>query len=110
MKKLSLFQIILMSSCAALAVAGVIVFAVVTNTTTTKSLGPVVIWGTLDQAIFNSVLQRISENDDTYKSVSYVQKDLTTFESDLTSALAEGGGPDVFLLQQDHAYTDAAKI
>lgn len=108
--KSSAFQIILLAVFAALAVVGVLIFAFAVGSTKGNSVGPLVIWGTLDGSSFSTLLRQLSDSNDAFLAVSYVQKDPTTFEADLTQAIASGTGPDLFVLRQDYAVLDTPKI
>jgi maltose-binding protein MalE len=110
MKKLSVFQIALLAGFGAFAVAGVLIFAFAVGGSSSTSLGPVKIWGTLDATEFSAVLRQAAEADPSLGQVTYVQKDAATYETDLTKALASGTGPDLFLLEQDYAFKDYAEI
>ncbi len=108
--KLSPFQIILLAAFGAFAVVGVIIFAIATNTSKSSSTGPVVIWGTLDANTFSAAIQTASEaGDTTLQQTTYVQKDPSTYQSDLAKALASGQGPDLFLMTQDETIIDAGE-
>ncbi len=110
MKKLSLFQITLLAAFGALAIAGILIFALAVGGGTQSSVGAVRIWGTLDQAAFSAVIRQAAENNADLSQVSYEQKDPATFEQELTEALASGAGPDLFLLRSDYAVKDAGKV
>lgn len=110
MKKLSIFQISLLASFGALAVAGVLIFAFAIGGNTNASLGPVKIWGTLDAGAFAAVLRQAAEADPSLAQVSYAQKDAATYDADLTRAFASGTGPDLFLIRQDYAFKDQSEI
>jgi len=110
MRKLSIFQISLLASFGALAVAGVLIFAFAIGGNSNTSVGPVKIWGTLDANAFAAVIRSAAENNPALSQVTYVQKDPASFDSDLTKALASGTGPDLFLLTQDQAYKDQSEI
>ena len=110
MKGLSVFQIVLMATFAALAVGAVLIFAFAVGGSTSTAVGSVKIWGTLDATSFNSVIRQAVENDPRLSLVTYVQKDSATFTTDLTNALASGTGPDLVLLAQDEAYAQASKL
>lgn len=110
MKKLSVFQITLLASFGALAVAGVLIFAFAIGSTTSNSLGAVKIWGTLDENAFAAVIRAAAEQNPALSQVTYIQKDPATFEADLTKALASGTGPDLFLLRQEYAFKDQGQI
>ncbi|PIR83705.1 hypothetical protein COU18_03460 [Candidatus Kaiserbacteria bacterium CG10_big_fil_rev_8_21_14_0_10_51_14] len=110
MKKPSLFQIILLAVFGSLAVVGVLIFAFAVGGGQASTVGPINIWGTLDQTAFGSALQGASEEIPEFKQVTYEQKDGTTYESNLTEALASGTGPDLFILRQDYALKNVSKV
>ena len=110
MKKMSLFQIILVSVFGAVAVAAVLVFALAVGGSSSTSVGAVQIWGTLDETAFNTVIRQTLETDTRLSQVVYVQKPEGTYINELTNALAAGKGPDLFLLRQDYVYLEAPKL
>ena len=110
MKSLSVFQAILLAVFGALAVSGILVFALFVGGGGGSTIGPITIWGTLNANAFAVVLRQSAENDSRLAQVTYVEKDPTTYESELTDALASGRGPDLFLLRQDYATKDTGKI
>ena len=110
MKKLSMFQIILLVFFGASAVAGVLIFSLAIGGSASKSVGPVKIWGALDKGAFSAVLRQATESNGALSQVSYDQKDPATYEAELTDALASGTGPDLFLLRQDYAVKDQGKV
>lgn len=110
MKKLSMFQIIMLASFGAIAIAAVLIFALAVGGGASNTTGAVRIWGTLDQAAFITVIRQIAEVDANFNQVTYEQKNPETFYTDVTNALASGTGPDLYLLRQDYAYTDANKL
>ncbi len=110
MKGLSVFQVILLAVFGALAVAGVLIFALFVGGSASNTIGPISIWGTLDPTAFSVVLRQVSENEPRLAQVTYVQKDSATYENSLTDALASGAGPDLFLLTQDYALRDASRV
>lgn len=110
MNRLSKFQTILLIIFGALCVSGVLIFAFAVGGGSSNTVGPVTIWGTLDQNAFTTVIRAAAENNPQLSQVTYEQKDDETFEAELTNALASGMGPDLFLLRQDYAMKHAAKI
>lgn len=110
MKKSSPFQIIVLCIFGALGVGSMIVFALFVNGNQTARTGPVVIWGTLDGKVFESVLKYLSVENEVYKETTYVQKGATDFPDVLARALASGQGPDLVLLSQDQAYLEAPNM
>ena len=109
MKKLSMFQLSLLITFGALAIAGVLIFSLAVGGGGSNTIGPVKIWGTLDPAAFAVVLRQAAENNAQLSQITYEKKDAATFDSDLTNALASGTGPDLFLIRQDYALKDAGK-
>ncbi|TSC86482.1 MAG: sugar ABC transporter periplasmic protein [Parcubacteria group bacterium Gr01-1014_8] len=110
MTKLSFFQIVVLSSFGALAIAGVMIFAFVVGGSGGEGIGEVKIWGTLDAGAFATILRQLAEEDTRMKAVTYTQKDQSTFDRDVTNALASGAGPDLFVLRSDFAEKEAAKV
>ncbi|MBI4090427.1 MAG: extracellular solute-binding protein [Candidatus Komeilibacteria bacterium] len=110
MKSLSVFQIVLLSVFGALAISGMLIFALVVGSNTGNSIGPITIWGTLEQSAFAVVLRQASEDDKRLSQVTYVEKDAATYEEELTEALASGEGPDLFLLRQDFVVRNRGKV
>jgi len=111
MRKHSLFQILLLAVFGSLAVAGVLIFAfAVGGNATSNSIGKVVIWGTFDKTAFQSVLEKAAQNNQDLGQVSYVQKSEAAYEQNLSDALAQAQGPDLFILRSDYALKDAPKV
>jgi ABC-type glycerol-3-phosphate transport system substrate-binding protein len=110
MKKVSIFQIVLIASFGAIAVAAVLIFALAVGSNSSSTVGAVTIWGTLDQTAFTTVIRQALDTDTRLAHVTYVQKNSSTYISDLANALASGTGPDLFLLRDDDAYSQAAKL
>lgn len=110
MLNLSVFQVMILATFSALAIAGLLIFALVVGGAGGVGVGPVVIWGTQDAGAFSVVIRQAAENESKLAQVSYVQKDPVTYQNELTEALASGKGPDLFLLRQDHAVKDRGKV
>jgi ABC-type glycerol-3-phosphate transport system substrate-binding protein len=109
MKSLSVFQVVILAVFGALALSGILIFALVVSGGGGGTVGPVTIWGTLEPSPFTTVLRQVSENDPRLAQVSYEQKDPETYEGLLTEALASGGGPDLFLLRHDYVVQNSGK-
>lgn len=110
MKKMSIFQTIILAVFGASAVAGILIFAFVVGGGNNTGIGQVVIWGTFDDTSVNAVLRYLSDQDGRFKGVSYVAKNVDTYNKELTDALAEGRGPDLFVLSSERALRDAGKV
>ena len=110
MKKGSAFQIVLLSTFAALAVAGVLIFSFYISKGSASSIGSVTIWGPFDEIAVQRAIGERMDIDTNLQNAHYVQKDAKTYMADLTNALASGTGPDLFFLTQDQAYTQTPRV
>lgn len=110
MRKLSVFQVVVLSIFGALAVSGLLIFALAVSVNESASVGSVVVWGTENEGIVTNVISQTADKDPRLAQVTYVEKDPKTYEEELTEALAQGGGPDLFFLRQDYIVKDAGKI
>ena len=110
MLKLSVFQTTLLAVFGALAVSGVLIFALLVSSNVGSSIGPVTIWGTFEESAFRVVLRQLAENDNRLSQVTYIERDKENYETEITEALAGGTGPDLFILRDDYALRDSAKV
>ncbi|MDD2657553.1 MAG: extracellular solute-binding protein [Candidatus Pacebacteria bacterium] len=100
--KISLFQGVLFGVFGIAALVGLFVFATYTNKNSgNNTIGTVVIWGTLPEAGVQNVLAVANQTNELFKSVSYVQKNPATLASDLATAIATGGAPDLILTSHE---------
>lgn len=107
---MSMFQVILLCVFGACAIAGVLIFALAVGGNNANSIGPVVVWGTLDENEFTEIISAAADNDSSLLGVSYVQKDVDAYLTQITDALASGTGPDLFILRQDYALKQEGRI
>ncbi len=106
------FQIIILGFFLALAVGGLIFFAVF------RGFGgepnpygdSVEIWGTLEEPAIALAINEITRDDQDFAVVTYVQKDARTFQNELVNAIAEGRGPDAVVLPSNLLVSERAKI
>lgn len=110
MKRLTIFHTVLLVVFGALAISGVLIFALAVGDDSANTVGPVTIWGTLDEPAFTRVLQSVAEENPIFKEVAYLEKDPLLYESELTTALANGVGPDLFVLRQDYILKNSGKV
>ncbi len=110
--KVSLFQGILFAIFGFAALVGLFVFSTHTSTTGggASEVGLVTIWGTLSKQDIQNALTAIGQTDQSFKEVSYVQKDEATLASDLASAIATGDAPDLVLASQENLQSLARLI
>lgn len=86
---------------AVFAIVGVIFFAGFSGSGGGKTpIGSVVIWGTLDARTMNDILKEVRNVRGDFDTVTYIEKDESTFDIEFVNALAAGTGPDLILLSQ----------
>lgn len=100
--KASFFQIILIGVFIVGALGGLFVFATYKGGgSAAADVGTVRIWGTLPNSEMNTTLSEIGKFNQGVTGVSYVQRNPATLASDLASAIATGGAPDLVLASQE---------
>lgn len=105
------FQVIVMGIFAAVAVAGLVMFANFQGFSSgVAPVGTVTIWGTLPASGMNAGLQAYKQAHQEYANVSYVERPATTFDRDLAEAIATGRSPDLVLISQEDALAAGAKL
>lgn len=100
---MSNFQTILVAIFLSFAVFAVLIFSGVIKIGSSKPgpnnlQGKVVIWGTFPSAPLIDVFDSVSDKNLT---VSYVKKDLSTYQQDLIEAFANNQAPDLFIITPD---------
>jgi multiple sugar transport system substrate-binding protein len=107
------FQVIILVVFVAAAVLGVLVFSgaipLGSEADSTGAQGTVVLWGTVKAQTVNSLLEDFNRTNPTFVT-KYVEKSVDTFDNDLLEALAEGVGPDMFLITDDLVFKYNNKI
>lgn len=73
-------------------------------------IGAVQIWGTIPGAGIQTVLDQLTEQNEAYKDVSYRYVASEQFEQTLTSALADGRGPDIVLISHEQLVDTRRRI
>lgn len=83
-----------------MAIIGVIAIATNKNTTDTTVISvPIVIWGPpLEDRAMHKVLNDLKKDNDSFKKVSYIEKNPNTLYGDLLEAIATGNSPDLVLM------------
>lgn len=105
-----MFQVILLCVFGASAIAGVLIFALAVGKGSGDTIGQVTIWGTLDENAFTEVLRTSTDSDPSLLGVTYVQKDVDSYLTEITNALASGKGPDLFIVRQDYALSQESRV
>ncbi|MGE5541373.1 MAG: ABC transporter substrate-binding protein [Bacillota bacterium] len=104
------FQIITLSVFAVLALLGLLLFATFKGTGTNKSVGNVTVWGTLPASAVNAAIDDLRRNHKEFGTITYVERDPGTFDSDLSEAIASGSGPDLLITTQERLRAEASKL
>ncbi len=104
------FQIIVLGVCTALIVVGVGVFASFGGFLGGKSVGKVVVWGTIDAEVMGRVISELGLQDKTFQDVTYVEKSPTKYQSELVNAMANGTAPDLFVAASEDIVDFSDKI
>ncbi|OGI73701.1 hypothetical protein A3D42_00510 [Candidatus Nomurabacteria bacterium RIFCSPHIGHO2_02_FULL_41_18] len=106
------FQIILIAVFIIAAVLGLLVFSgaiPIGEDNQENPAGNLIIWGTFKAEVVNPLLDEF-DNANPDLTLSYVEKNPKTFDSDLLEALASGVGPDIFFLPDNLAFHYGNKI
>ncbi len=106
------FQIFLLAVFGVLIIVGVISFMRFTGFGGANNpYGPsVVIWGTFEESVIDNEIVRITDSDEHFQVVEYVQKDPRTFTEELTNAVAEDRGPDAVFISSENMLRERPKI
>ncbi len=110
MKKNSAFQIALLATFGALAIAGVLIFSFFISKGDNASIGAVTVWGTFDEALVQGAFADLAETHPDLESVTYIKKNQATYQTDLVNAFASGEAPDLFFLTQEEAYAQKGRV
>jgi ABC-type glycerol-3-phosphate transport system substrate-binding protein len=109
-EKKSIFQVIVLAVFGVFIIIGVLIFASLSGGGDDQDIGTVVLWGTFDRDLMNSFLRALGDEDERTKNIKYEEHALEDFQADLVEALANGTGPDLFLLDQAHLLRHWDKI
>ena len=110
MENMSIFRISLIVFFAILAVAGVITFSTFRGTSSTEQIGEVTIWGTFDQVAFDRYLTTLTDSQESFSRVEYIQVDAVNFEQDVLEAMASGRSPDLLFIPDYELYSYLDKV
>ncbi len=95
------FKTILLGIFGFLFLVGLLAFATYKNTGSKVSTVNVTIWGTIDQKIFNSFIDKLKTDQNLVLKFTYTQKSIDTIDSDILEAIATGHAPDTILIPQE---------
>ncbi|MBU6231065.1 MAG: extracellular solute-binding protein [Patescibacteria group bacterium] len=104
------FQIITLAIFVVCIIVGVAAFALYKGSGPSTSLPPITIWGTFPASTFDQYVSDINSASTNQLSISYVEKDPSSFANDFVNALATGQGPDAILIPADMILPEENKI
>ena len=107
------FQIILLASFALMAFIAIVFLGGYQSTPNAQEVtygNEVVIWGTLDAEVFDTVFRNISQEDKAFSVVRYYSVNESDFDDELINAIAEGRSPDMVVLTADNLVKHRAKL
>ena len=99
-EKKSPFQMIIFGVFAFFIVVAVFVFASLSGGGGGQSVGDVTMWGTFDQDTMDVYFRTLNDEDPLAGAVDYEEIPADRFHGRLVEALANGTGPDLFILDQ----------
>lgn len=100
---MSAFKIVLTSIFAVSIVFGLALFAL-SKGSDPELKANLVVWGTIPGDVFKKAYDSSSIKQNKNVTVSYVQKNVSSFDTEFIEALADGVGPDVVILREDFLY------
>lgn len=103
-------QIIILGVFIFFLVIAVIVFAVFGSGRNAPSNVPVVIWGTLPESLLPRVVETLNTATNGSAKIIYREIEANKFEDTLTSALADGSGPDVVIMPESLLYQNRKRL
>src|SRR3989344_1852239 len=106
---MSNFKIAVTAIFAISIVVGIAMFALSKSSSGGDSAN-LVIWGTVSQEVFDTAYKNSSIVGNKLIKISYVKKDVTSFDNEFVEALAEGRGPDMVILRDDYIYKHRNKL
>jgi len=107
------FEITLIGIFAVAAIAGLIFMSMYSASPSDEARlygDRVVIWGTLDQRVFENFLTQMTQGNSALSVISYRQVDARNFEYTLVNAIAEGRSPDLLIIPHSMLVQLRAKL
>lgn len=107
---MSTFKIVVTGIFVAAFVIGIAVFALSKGSNSSGVSANLVVWGTISNQAFDTAYKNSSLKSNKQITITYVQKDSSTFDTDFVEALAEGTGPDIVIIRDDYIYKNRNKL
>ncbi len=96
------FQIIILGVFIFFIIIAVLVFASFTGGNNNRDIGEVTVWGTFDEVVMEEYFRTLADENSEVNNVKYRKVPENEFQVDLVEALANGTGPDLFILDQSN--------
>lgn len=96
------FQMIILGVFIFFIVAAVLAFASFSGGNDGREIGEVTLWGSFDDALIDGYLRTLTDENSEINNVVYRQIPQKDFQTELVEALANGNGPDLFILDQSN--------
>lgn len=109
MRNMTKFQLIFTGIFAAFIVIGVLVFSL-SRGGSGVAVSKVTFWGTLPENQFSQILRTMALDQDKTFEITYVEKRPENFDKDFVEALADGKGPDLFMVPQTSLLKHESRI
>jgi len=113
MMNLRPFQIVLLASFALVAFIALIFLGGYQATPSQEEVvygTEVIVWGTLEDSVFDAVFRNIAQEDKAFGVVKYFSVPEQDFDDELINAIAEGRSPDMVILSADKLVKHRAKL
>lgn len=112
MKKLNVFQVVILGIFIILLLIGFLGFSgkiPFPSSSKNVSYGEVVLWGTIPSSLMQATInEKISADQNI--TIKYVEKDKASFTRDFVEAVASGSAPDLILIAQDEILSNKNKL
>ncbi|QSH39644.1 extracellular solute-binding protein [Candidatus Kaiserbacteria bacterium] len=96
------FQIVILGVFIFFIVVAVLVFASFTGGNNNRDIGEVTVWGSFDEDVMEAHFRTLADENSEVNNVKYREVPEDEFQVDLVEALANGTGPDLFILDQSN--------
>jgi ABC-type glycerol-3-phosphate transport system substrate-binding protein len=112
MKNITLVQAIILGVAGVAILFAVFLFAFYRGGGSGVELSEVVMWGTIPQEHFITVINKKRQGDerDFLSNLIYIEKDPETFDQEFLSAIAEGVGPDMVILRENQIFENENRL
>ncbi len=107
------FQIFLLGGFGIVSVVSIILLSGHTSSVSSEQMtygNEVVIWGTFEHDVFDTLFRNITQKDDAFSVVRYYSIDERDFDNELLHAIAEGRSPDLIILSADKLVKHRTKL